>query len=378
MSDSSKLARRRPKSSRKAPVDPSRPSRLVPGAEAWLLAQYRDALDAHSIVAITDTAGTITFANDKFCEISGYQRGELLGQNHRILNSGHHSAAFFRNLWRTIARGRIWKGEIQNRTKSGGLYWVDTTIFPFLDTRGKPAQYVAIRTDITSRKQQEAERLRLEREVLEISECERRLIGQDLHDDLGQQLTGIELMTQALERKLTGKRAAEAAMAARIAEHVREAIRQTRALAHGLSPVTLDAGGLVSALQEFVVHVEITFEVKCRLRCDSSLPLPEGATTMHLFRICQEAVSNAIKHGRATELEIALTASPEHITLSIQDNGCGIPAQRPASPGMGLRIMAYRATVAGGSLAISRRPGGGTRILCSIVRAKSDSTRDPS
>jgi PAS domain S-box-containing protein len=240
----------------------------------------------------------------------------------------------------------------------------DLTLEPIRNEDGKIVGLTGAATDITDRK-------RLEQEISQVSEMEQRRIGQDLHDGICQHLAGIELMSEVLEQNLEKKSNPCAAQAGEIAKHVRDAIAQTRSLAHGLSPVEFEAEGLMSALQQLADNTEKLFRVKCRFVCEKPILIPNNTVATHLYRIAQEAVSNGIRHGKAKELKISLGAQNDKIILAVRDKGTGFKTKTPdITEGLGLRIMQYRAGMIGGTLTIqSESPG--ISVICSVPESVS-------
>jgi signal transduction histidine kinase len=215
---------------------------------------------------------------------------------------------------------------------------------------------IATGIDVTERK-------RLERSILEVSAREQRRIGQDLHDGLGQHLTGIAFLSKVLEEKLSEKSVSESADAAKIVLLVNDAIRKTKELARGLLPVVSDAQGLMAALKRCAEETEDVFRANCRFVCNTPVLVEDVNIATHLYHITREAVSNAMKHGKAGELEITLSAHGDQGVLAIRDNGVGLPEVQKGT-GMGLNIMSYRARMVGGSLEVRRNADGGVTVSC--------------
>jgi signal transduction histidine kinase len=216
------------------------------------------------------------------------------------------------------------------------------------------------------------QRNRLEKELLEAGEREQRRIGHDLHDCLGQHLTATALAGKVLAKKLTDKSVAEADAAGRLVVMIEDSIELTRKLARSLHPIELEANGLADALQNLAANISKAFNVTCRFENSGDVILNSSEAGTHLYRIAQEAVSNAIRHGRARNVVIVLAGSGKKIMLSVTDDGAGLSADARAKRGMGLRIMDYRAGMIGATFDIQNLPAGGTRAVCVLDSGQPD------
>jgi signal transduction histidine kinase len=213
------------------------------------------------------------------------------------------------------------------------------------------------------------ERKCLEKELLGVSEREKRLIGQELHDSLGQQLTGVALMAKILERKLAGL-PDEAADAAEITKLVNLAMNQAHGLARGLHPVGLDAAHLKSALKELTATSEQLFGIICCFRAHKRVVIDDAAMAIHIYRIAQEAITNAIKHGAAKNIRVSLAYGKSNSVLTVESDGLDFPEGQVGGNGMGLKIMEHRAEMIGSSLDVRKNINGGTIVTCVFPNKK--------
>jgi len=223
---------------------------------------------------------------------------------------------------------------------------------------------VKLRTEALT--QEMAERARLEKEILEVSEREQRRIGHDLHDSLCQHLTGTALAGQVLGEKLAGKSLPEAADANKIVGLIEDGITLARNLARGIYPVEMGPQGLMAAFEELANNITNISKIACIFECDSPVLVRDAAVATHLYRIAQEAISNAIRHGKAKRIGITLWERGGVATLTVEDDGVGLPETWQKGQGLGTRIMAQRAAMIGAAFVLEPNPTGGTLVRCSF------------
>ena len=253
-----------------------------------------------------------------------------------------------------------------NRADNGEIVWLAAFGRYYYNESGEGVRFLGVAFDITQRK--ELEREVLGREVLAIAEREQRQIGQELHDGVGQELTGLGLIAQSLADRLP-EAAAEKRIALRIVAGLGNVHRQVRELSRGLIPVHVESRGLAAALDDLAARTSAASGISVTAECPEWVELPDHPTATQLLRIAQEAVSNALRHGRPRHIGLTLLPEPNGLRLRIEDDGIGIQSGPDQGDGLGLRIMQFRAGVIGGVLQISPSHGGGTVVSCTVPRS---------
>ena len=302
--------------------------------------------------------------NPAYAQADGKTPEFFVGKNHFDLYPNPENEQIFRKVVKTKKPYHAFEKpfEYSNNRERGITYW-DWCLYPVLDEKNNVTGLIFSLQNVTQRK-------KLEQEILEISQREQQRIGQDLHDVLGQNLTGLSFLAKVLQRKLAEKSLPETAEAEKIAKLCNQAVIQARSLARGLCPVEFKADGLMTALQDFALNLENVFGITCHFVCKTPIFIHDNTVATHLYHIVQEAVNNAIKHGKAKHVKIDLSTRGEKVVLSIMDNGIGIPDDLEKNQGIGLSIMSYRARMIGASFDVQRSGKGGTMVTCEFKNSR--------
>jgi PAS domain S-box-containing protein len=302
----------------------------------------------------------ILYVNAAFTAVTGYTLEEVRGETPRILQGERTNPLMLDVLKRKLREDRYFRGETVNYRKDGSEYVIEWEITPVHDENDDVAYWVALQRDVT-------ERHLLEREVLDVSTREQRRIAEDLHDNLGQSMSGILMRLRALQSVVDDTDDEELKEGfAELTALMKEGHERLRRHVRQLYPVSLADDGLVPGLRELASNAEMLYGVTCRVRCETPLSIESSDIATHLYRITQEAITNAVKHGHATVIEVRIWADGDHLTLTIENNGSHIGEKDVQdTEGMGVRIMQQRARAIQAGLEI-RPSQGGTEVIVSL------------
>jgi PAS domain S-box-containing protein len=319
-----------------------------------LAAAIRNSNDA---ITVQDLEGNIISWNLGAKRIYGYNEAEAMKMNISRIIPDHKQGEMMSLVEKVLKGENIKFFETQRLTKNNRILDISLTATLLKDEKGKPHAITTTERDIT-------ERRRLEKEILDITERERELIGQEMHDGIGQVLTGIAVKCKGLALKLKDKSSEEMKDALAISKLANKAIGQTRDLAKMLYPVDIETGGLVSALTTLASNTEKTMEVTCRFRCGKSVSVKNLVEAKQIYRIVQEAITNAVRHGKANNININLRSTKKGTILLVKNDGFDFPKLSSNRKGIGLKIMQYRTDLIGGSLDIRKGDKGGSVVTC--------------
>ena len=317
------------------------------------------------IIARFDPDMRHVYVNRAVEDATGLPRGAFLGRTNRELGMPADLCDYWEGRLRSAIAGRVQTDcEFSFLTPSGRASF-HSRLVPEFDPEGRVTSVLAVSEDVTERKA-------LQAELLSIAEREQGRIGRDLHDDVGQELTGVGLMAETLAEALDEAGSPEAPLAARICERLGHARRKVQAMVRVLIPVEVDALGLEGALRELSAKIGPQLGIEFDCRCEVRPTIDDDRMATQLYRIAQEAVANAVRHGQARRVVIALRGDGAEVTLEVRDDGVGIGDESRDGGGMGLKILRYRAGLLGATLEVGPAEGGGTRVACRVERRHHD------